>query len=83
MWWWCPVPLHTPPTILPRVFQPFVTTKAADRGTGMGLAICHGLAKALGGTISVENQAEGAAFTVTLPAAPLQGQAQDTARRAA
>lgn len=72
-----------PPTILPRVFQPFVTTKAADRGTGMGLAICHGLAKALGGTISVENQAEGAAFTVTLPAAPLQGQAQDTARRAA
>ncbi len=74
-----------PPELLPRVFQPFVTTKAADRGTGMGLAICHGLAKALGGTISVENQAEGAAFTVTLPAAPLQGQEQlqDTVQRAA
>ena len=72
-----------PPELLPRVFQPFVTTKAADRGTGMGLAICHGLAKALGGTISVENQAEGAAFTVTLPAATLQGQAQDTVQRAA
>lgn len=70
-----------PPEILPRVFQPFVTTKAADRGTGMGLAICHGMAKALGGTISVENQAEGAVFTVTLPAAPLQG--QDTVHRAA
>ncbi len=70
-----------PPEILPRVFQPFVTTKAADRGTGMGLAICHGMAKALGGTISVENQAEGAVFTVTLPAAPVQG--QDTVHRAA
>lgn len=70
-----------PPEILSRVFQPFVTTKAADRGTGMGLAICHGMAKALGGTISVENQAEGAVFTVTLPAAPVQG--QDTVHRAA
>jgi signal transduction histidine kinase len=42
-------------------------------------------AKALGGTISVENQAEGAVFTVTLPAAPLQGQGQgqDTVHRAA
>jgi PAS domain S-box-containing protein len=72
-----------PPEILSRVFQPFVTTKAADRGTGMGLAICHGMAKALGGTISVENQAEGAVFTVILPAAPVQGQGQDTVHRAA
>jgi signal transduction histidine kinase len=55
------------PEILPRLFQPFVTTKAADRGTGLGLAICHGMARALGGTISVENQRDGAAFTVILP----------------
>lgn len=57
------------PEILPRLFQPFVTTKAADRGTGLGLAICHGMVRALGGTISVANQDEGAVFTVVLPAA--------------
>lgn len=59
------------PAILPRLFQPFVTTKATDRGTGLGLAICHGMIRALGGTIEVENQNEGAVFTIVLPAAKL------------
>lgn len=57
------------PEILPRLFQPFATTKAPDRGTGLGLAICHGMVRALGGTIGVENRGEGAVFTVVLPAA--------------
>jgi C4-dicarboxylate-specific signal transduction histidine kinase len=58
-----------PPEIMPRLFQPFVTTKAADHGTGLGLSICHGIAKALGGAISAENRDEGAVFTLILPAA--------------
>ncbi len=70
-----------PPHILPRLFQPFVTTKTQDRGTGLGLAICHGMAKALGGGIAARNQDEGATFTIILPAAPPP--ARDAARSAA
>ena len=69
-----------PPHILPRLFQPFVTTKTQDRGTGLGLAICHGMAKALGGGIAAMNQGEGATFTIILPAAPPP--APDAARSA-
>lgn len=68
------------PHILPRLFQPFVTTKTQDRGTGLGLAICHGMTKALGGGIAVQNHGEGATFTIVLPAAPAPG--PDVARSA-
>lgn len=70
-----------PPEILPRLFQPFVTTKAADRGTGLGLAISHGMIRALGGSITAENKEDGAVFTVVLPA--VREPAADAASRAA
>jgi signal transduction histidine kinase len=57
------------PEIMPRLFEPFVTTKGPDNGTGLGLSICHGLVKSMGGSIQAHNDAEGAVFTVTLPAA--------------
>ena len=57
------------PQVMARLFEPFVTTKAADRGTGLGLSICHGLINGMGGTIEAHNHAEGAVFTITLPEA--------------
>ena len=56
--------------ILDQVFDPFVTTKAAGQGTGLGLAVCHTIVERLGGTIEAENRKEGgASFEVTLPTA--------------
>lgn len=51
-----------PAEIMPRIFQPFVTSKGPDRGTGLGLSICRGLMSTIGGSISVTNEAEGACF---------------------
>jgi signal transduction histidine kinase len=58
------------PEILDQVFDPFVTTKAAGQGTGLGLAVCHTIVERLGGSIEAANREQGgAAFAVTLPAA--------------
>jgi signal transduction histidine kinase len=50
-----------------RLFEPFFTTK--DTGTGLGLAVSQGIARAHGGEIEAESlDGGGARFTVTLPA---------------
>ena len=55
-----------PPDILPKLFQPFVTSKSS--GMGLGLSICRELAHAHGGGLSVSpREGGGAVFTVTLP----------------
>ena len=58
-----------PAEILPRLFEPFVTTKGPDKGTGLGLSICHGLVTEMGGTIEAHNDAAGAVFVLTLAGA--------------
>lgn len=58
-----------PADLLPRVFQPFVTTKLATKGTGLGLSICREIISKMGGDISVRNDEAGAVFTITLPVA--------------
>jgi len=51
-----------------RVFEPFFTTKALGEGTGMGLAVTHGIVTSHHGTIWVNSQpGEGAEFHVLLP----------------
>ena len=50
------------------MFEPFITTKGPEKGTGLGLSICHGLIRAMGGTIEARNENAGAVFTITLQA---------------
>jgi PAS domain S-box-containing protein len=57
-----------PPDVLPRLFEPYFTTKPVGVGTGVGLAVSDGMVTAHGGTLTAENRAEGGArFTLTLP----------------
>ncbi len=54
---------------LPKIFEPFYTTKA--QGTGLGLAIARKFIKAQGGAVTVTSRpGEGTCFQVTFPAAP-------------
>ena len=48
-----------PPEHLARVFEPFFSTKEVGKGTGMGLAVSHGIVHAAGGHLLVEPRAEG------------------------
>ncbi len=58
-----------PPRIIDRLFEPFFTTKEVGKGIGMGLPVAHGIAKKLGGSITVESEpGKGSIFTVYLPA---------------
>jgi signal transduction histidine kinase/CheY-like chemotaxis protein len=60
------------PDALAHIFEPFFTTKPRGVGLGLGLFVCHGLIKGLGGTLEAESPpGAGATFTVTLPAAAL------------
>jgi two-component system, NtrC family, sensor kinase len=58
-----------PEEALPRVFEPFYTTKEVGRGTGLGLAIVYGIMQEHGGRLTAANHPDGGAmFTVELPA---------------
>ena len=65
-----------PPALLERIFEPFFTTRPAgeERGMGLGLAICHAIVTAHGGTLSVTSTpGKGSTFRMELPAAPAEG----------
>jgi two-component system NtrC family sensor kinase len=60
--------LGIPPEILPRIFEPFLTTKETGRGVGLGLAISHSILERHGGSIVVHSEVgRGTTFTLTLP----------------
>jgi CheY-like chemotaxis protein len=58
------------PEALPKLFDPFYTTKRPGGGTGLGLSICTAIVREHGGSIDVETlPVGGSAFTVFLPTA--------------
>ena len=57
-----------PPDLLPRVVEPFFTTKGPDKGTGLGLSQVYGLAHRSGGTVQIASEiGHGTKVTVYLP----------------
>lgn len=58
-----------PPEVLPKIFEPYFTTKGPRQGTGLGLNIVHRLIKEGSGALHVQTRhGEGTTFTVYLPA---------------
>lgn len=65
-----------PPELIGRVFDPFFTTKPRGLGTGLGLAMVHGVVTELGGHVGVESRlGEGTVFRVSIPG--IDGPAED------
>lgn len=57
-----------PPDVLPRIFEPYFSTKSPTDGTGLGLPISRRIVEKHGGTLEVTSTAsEGTTFTIVLP----------------
>jgi C4-dicarboxylate-specific signal transduction histidine kinase len=58
-----------PDDVLPRIFEPFYTTKPMGKGTGLGLSVSYGIIRDMNGAIVADNVDGGARFTITFPIA--------------
>ena len=66
------------PETLERIFDPFFTTREVGQGSGMGLAVLHGIIVAHNGVIDVTSELEkGSVFTVFFPRVPDAGGEED------
>jgi signal transduction histidine kinase len=64
-----------PPENVQRIFMPFFTTKDVGEGTGLGLAVVHGIVTLHGGAVQAESEVgAGTRFEVRLPAAGASGE---------
>lgn len=57
-----------PPDVLPKIFEPFYTTKGPTRGTGLGLAISYGIIADHHGRVDVRSEPGATTFRIALPA---------------
>ena len=63
-----------PPEVLPKIFDPYFTTKGPRQGTGLGLSIVQRLIKEGGGALHVQTQpGQGTTFSIFLPGTNLPG----------
>ncbi len=59
------------PEVQSRIFEPYFTTKAPGKGTGLGLVMAYGIIRSHGGRLEVDSlPGRGSTFTIHLPAAP-------------
>jgi C4-dicarboxylate-specific signal transduction histidine kinase len=56
-----------PDDVLPRIFEPFYTTKEIGKDTGLGLSVAYGIVREMNGTLVADNIDDGARLTISLP----------------
>ena len=55
------------PQLIPKIFEPFFSTKEPGKGTGLGLSVCYGIMKHHKGSITFSNVESGGCFELKMP----------------
>jgi signal transduction histidine kinase len=66
-----------PPDVLPRIYEPFFTSKnqGDGKGLGLGLSVVYGIVQHHRGTITVDSeQGQGTTFTMVFPGEAIEGE---------